>query len=119
MFKSCAQLSKSRQKLDVILENKVVKKFKFSKNVNNDKCVPNSYSSMEKIFRKIRIIFDIELKVRILPFLTTFTQLTTRFKNLLRDWLLILGLKEGLVECATVQLQCGLWSNLYSSLLES
>ena len=34
--------------------------------------------------------------------LTTFTQLTTRLKNFLRGWLLILGLKEGLVECATV-----------------
>ena len=42
------------------------------------------------------------LKVRILPFLTTFTQLTARLKNFLRGWLLILGLKEGLVECATV-----------------
>jgi hypothetical protein len=41
------------------------------------------------------------LKVRILPFLTTFTQ-TARLKNFLRGWLLILGLKEGLVECATV-----------------
>ena len=42
------------------------------------------------------------LKVRILPFLTTFTQLTARLKNFLRGWLLVLGLKEGLVECATV-----------------
>ena len=42
------------------------------------------------------------LKVRILPFLTTFAQLSTRLKNFLRGWLLVLGLKEGLVECATV-----------------
>jgi hypothetical protein len=42
------------------------------------------------------------LKVRILPFLTTFTQLTARLKNFIRSWLLVLGLKEGLVECATV-----------------
>ena len=28
--------------------------------------------------------------------------LTTRLKNFLRGWLLVLGLKEGLVECATV-----------------
>ena len=42
------------------------------------------------------------LKVRILPFLTTFTQLTARLKNFLRGWLLVLSLKEGLVECATV-----------------
>ena len=32
----------------------------------------------------------------------TFTQLTTRLKNFLRGWMLVLGLKEGLVECATV-----------------
>ena len=42
------------------------------------------------------------LKVGILPFLTTFTQLTARLKNFLRAWSLILGLKESLVECATV-----------------
>ena len=42
------------------------------------------------------------MKVRILPFLTTFTQLTARLKNFLRGWLLVLRLKEGLVECATV-----------------
>ena len=41
-------------------------------------------------------------KVRILHILTTFTQLTTRLKNFLMDWWLILGLKEGLVEFATV-----------------
>ena len=32
----------------------------------------------------------------------TFAQLSPRLKNLLRGWLLVLGLKEGLVECATV-----------------
>ena len=32
----------------------------------------------------------------------TFAQLSARFKNFLRGWLLVLGLKEGLVECATV-----------------
>ena len=32
----------------------------------------------------------------------TFTQLTTRLKNFLRGWLLVLGLKEGLLECAAV-----------------
>ena len=32
----------------------------------------------------------------------TFTQLTTRLKNFLSGWLLFLGLKECLVECATV-----------------
>ena len=33
--------------------------------------------------------------------LTTFTQLTEELKNSLRVWLLVLGIKEGLVECAT------------------
>ena len=42
------------------------------------------------------------LKVRILQYLTTFTQLTTRLENFLVDWLLVLGLKESLVECTTV-----------------
>ena len=42
------------------------------------------------------------LKVRILHILTIFTQVTTRLKNFLMGWLLVLGLKEGLVECATV-----------------
>ena len=31
-----------------------------------------------------------------------FTQLTERLTNFLRGWLLALGIKEGLVECATV-----------------
>ena len=42
------------------------------------------------------------MKVRILPFLTTFTQLTARLKNFLWGWLLVFNLKEGLVECATL-----------------
>ena len=35
----------------------------------------------------------------------TFTQVTARLKNFLVGWLLVLGLKEGLVECATVCLK--------------
>ena len=42
------------------------------------------------------------LKVRILPFLTTFVQLSARLKTFLGGWLLVLGIKERLVECATV-----------------
>ena len=64
-----------------------------------------SYSSMKKKIRKIRKIFDIEkltLKVRILAFSTTFTQVTASIKNFLVGWLLFWGLKEGLVECAIV-----------------
>ena len=34
--------------------------------------------------------------------MTTFTQLYTRPKIFLRGWLLVLGLEEGLVECATL-----------------
>ena len=45
------------------------------------------------------------LKVRILPFLTTFTQLNARLKNFLRGLLLVFSLKEGLVECATVRVK--------------
>ena len=61
---------------------------------------------MKIFFRKIRIFFDIyrklTLKDRILPFLTTFAQLSARLKNFLGRWLLVLGIKEGLVKCATV-----------------
>ena len=42
------------------------------------------------------------MKVRILSFLTTSAQLSKRLKNFLGSWLLVLGIKEGLVECATV-----------------
>ena len=34
--------------------------------------------------------------------MTTFTQLLARLKNFLRGWLLVLGLKEGMVEYATL-----------------
>ena len=34
--------------------------------------------------------------------MTTYAQLSARLKNFLRGWLLVLGLKERLVECATV-----------------
>ena len=34
--------------------------------------------------------------------MTTFAQLSARLENFLRGWLLVLGLKEGLVQCATV-----------------
>ena len=36
------------------------------------------------------------------PIFMTFTQLTTRLKNLLMGWLLVLGLKKSLVKCAKV-----------------
>ena len=35
----------------------------------------------------------------VLPYSST---LSARLKNLLRGWFLVLGLKEGLVECATL-----------------
>ena len=34
--------------------------------------------------------------------MTTFAQLSARLKNVLGGWLWVLGIKEGLVECATV-----------------
>jgi hypothetical protein len=51
--------------------------------------------------------------VNILPFLTTFTQLTARLKNFLRGWLLLLGLNEGLVECVTVWVKSEVILNVY------
>ena len=59
-------------------------------------------------FRKFWILFGIKkltLKVSILDILVTFTQVTVRLENFLVDWLLVLNLKEGLVECATVCVQ--------------
>ena len=47
------------------------------------------------------------LKVKILPFLTTFAYLRGKLKNFLGDWLLVLGIKEGWVECATVCVKSG------------
>ena len=78
---------------------------KLSKNVNNKKCANKLILFNLKFFWKDLDNFwhrKLTLKVRILPFLTIFTQLTERLKNFLRGWLLVLSLKEGLVECATV-----------------
>ena len=51
--------------------------------------------------------------------MTTFTQLTSRLKNFLRGWLLVLGLKECLVECATmcVKSEVMLWRHCCHHLL--
>ena len=53
-------MSTSRQKLDVILKNKVVKKLMLSKiSITKNKYAENSYSSMKKKkMRKIPMIFD-------------------------------------------------------------
>ena len=50
---------------------------------------------------------------------STFTQLTSRLKNFLRGWLLVLSLKEDLVKCATVCVKSEviLISNLVISLV--
>ena len=74
------------KKLDVILGNKVVQKLKFSKNVNYKKCVPKIIFFNEFFFRKIQIFFDVE----------------NWLWNFLGGLLLVLGIKEGFVECATV-----------------
>ena len=57
---------------------------------------------INEIFFRERFRSFLNFEARILPFLTTFTQLTERLKKFLRDWLLVLGLNEGLVECATL-----------------
>ena len=78
---------------------------KFSKNVNNKKCAPKIIFFNEKKNYEDSHNFwhrKLTLKVRILSFLTTFTQLTARRINFYRGWLFIFGLKEGLVECATL-----------------
>ena len=78
---------------------------KFSKNFINKKYAPKIIFFNEIFFYKDSDIFwhrKLTLKVRILPFLTAFVQLSVRHKNFLGGWLLVLGIKEGLVECATV-----------------
>ena len=55
-----------------------------------------SYSSMKCFFRKIRIFFDIENWLWKSEFCHFWQFL------LLGGWLLVLGIKEGLVECAAV-----------------
>ena len=69
------------------------------------------FSVMNLILGAPPFVIDIFWKLQFLnhfiflndvQFLTTFTQLNARLKNFLRGWLLVLSLKEGLVECATV-----------------
>ena len=62
------------------------------------------YSSMKKKMTDSDNFWHrkLTLKVRILHILTTFTQVTARLENFLLGWLSVLGIKEGLVECATV-----------------
>ena len=50
VFKSFSQLCKIRQKLGIISENKVVKKLKFSKNIDNKKYAPKLIFFNEKSF---------------------------------------------------------------------
>ena len=57
-------------------------------------------SSMKK-FRMIRILFDIENWLWKSE-LCTFWRLLLKWPQDLRGWLLVLGIKKGLVECATV-----------------
>jgi hypothetical protein len=57
---------------------------------------------MKIFFRKIQIIFDIENCQNFAIFDNFYLK---RLKNFLRGWLLILGLKEGLVECVTVSVK--------------
>ena len=62
-------------------------------------CAPEMVFFNEKFFYKDWDNFwhtKLTLKVRILPFLTAFTQVTARLKNVLMGYLLVLGLKEGL-----------------------
>ena len=78
---------------------------KFSTNVNNKKCAPKIIFFNEFFWGKDSDIFwhrKLTLKVRILPFLKAFVQLSARLKNFWGGWLLVLSIKESLVKCATV-----------------
>ena len=69
---------------------------KFSKHFNNKKCAPKIIFFNEKRYKDSDNFCHrkVTLKVRSFPFLTTFTQLTTWLKKILRGWLKILGLSE-------------------------
>ena len=55
---------------------------------------------VKEIFWKLQLLNHFIFLNEVL-FLTTFTQLNARLKNFLNGWLLVLGLKKFLVECAT------------------
>ena len=77
------------------------KYIKWFKNLNFKKCqyvtksVPlNSYSSIKKFLYKDLdnfLLRKLTLKVRILPFLTTFTRLTARPKKLFKELVLVIN----------------------------
>ena len=95
----------SFQKLGIILLVKWFKNWCYQKMSITENVLLNWYSSMKKKIEKDSDNLwhrKLTLNVRILQFLKTFTQLIARLKNFLRGWLLVLDLKEGLVECATV-----------------
>ena len=69
------------------------------------KSVPlKSYSSMNFFYKDSNIFWHrkLTLKVRIWPFFITFVQLSARLKIFLGGWLLVLGIKEGLVDCEVI-----------------
>ena len=104
-FKSCGQLSKSCQKLQ---NSDFQSKFSMSKIIRI--CL-NYFFIEEYHFMSILFVIDIlwqfpfwnhfifQIDVK---FLMTFTQGTARLKNFLIGWLLVLSLKEGQVEPATL-----------------
>ena len=78
---------------------------KLSKNVNNQKCAPQMKFFNENFFLKDSDNFwhrKFTLKVKIMQFLTTFTQLNARSKKILQGWLLALSIKEDPAICAIV-----------------
>ena len=79
--------------------------------VKNYPNLSNFFFIEEYDFRGTPFVIDIFWKLQFLnhfifyndvQFLTTFTQVNARLKNFLMGWLLDLGLKECLVECATL-----------------
>ena len=82
----------------------MVQKLKFSKSVDNKKSAAKMIIPTKKKLERFGsfLTLKIDFESQNFAILTASTQLTARLKNLLRGWLLILGLKEGLVECVTV-----------------
>ena len=94
-IRCCVQLSKSRQKLDIILEYKVLR---------NWSCQKLSLIKNWFFFWKIRTIFVIDnwlWKSEFCNFLSTFTQLNAT-AIFLSGYFLVLSIQDGPVKCGKV-----------------
>ena len=77
-------MSKSHQKLDVILENKVIQIANFSKNVHNKKCAPKIIFFNRKEIERFGsfLLQKIDFESQNFAIFDNFSQLPARLKNI-------------------------------------